>query len=385
METRTGGWICALLAFLACRIGTALWPASGPSAEVLRRAEELEGSLDPARMSARELRAVPGVGETLALAIVRAREAAERPLDWEEVEGIGPAIAARIRAWFAARGIAAQELPPAPGARRSRYDVGVTPASFLRVHGGWSLAICMSAAACGSDPAEARAGKAREEDAQRTAEARQESALEPAAASAREKVSLRSFVFQAGGAKVHALEAGPSAGRGVLLLHGARFRAATWEELGTLAVLGGRGYRVVALDLPGYGESAPSEAAPADFLEACLDALALERAVIVSPSMSGTFSLPLLARARERFAGFVPIAPAGGAELETLAGYDVPTLILWGEKDDMVPVAGAALLAAKLPGARVEVLPGASHPCYLDSPERFHELLLGFLAELDRR
>lgn len=192
------------------------------------------------------------------------------------------------------------------------------------------------------------------------------------------KLEITARRIEVGGTGVHALEAGPDAERGVLLLHGAAFGAHTWEELGTIEALARAGHRVVAVDLPGYGDSEPSEEPPAAFLLDLLDRLGLERAVIVSPSMSGRFSLPFLESHPERVAGFVPIAPVGADSLR--GPVAVPALVVWGEADRMFPPAGAAELAERFTRAEVAILPDARHPAYLDRPDRFHELLGAFVA-----
>lgn len=57
----------------------------------------------------------------------------------------------------------------------------------------------------------------------------------------------------------------------------------------------------------------------------------------------------------------------------------MPALIVFGEMDRMGAKASSLLQA--IPESRLFVVPGASHPCYLDDPELFHKELLGFLQD----
>jgi pimeloyl-ACP methyl ester carboxylesterase len=185
--------------------------------------------------------------------------------------------------------------------------------------------------------------------------------------------------------KLHYLEAGDPAGLDVLLLHGARFDSETWRGLSTLDLLAKAGFHVIALDLPGYARSEVSPLDPEVFLAEAMPALGLESAVIVSPSMSGQYSFPLLIRSPEKVAGFVPIAPAGSDRyLRLLKKVKVPTLVVWGEKDEIIPMEKSDALVAVLEDAKRVILKGAGHPCYVDSPEEFHRELLSFLKSLSR-
>ncbi|KAM5147995.1 protein ABHD14A-like [Mantella aurantiaca] len=113
-----------------------------------------------------------------------------------------------------------------------------------------------------------------------------------------------------------ALEGGPPERYTVLLLHGRSFTSKTWEDLGTLQILSEHGYRAVAVDLPGYGQSLQaqpmsSEKGRTDYLLHIMEALGGRQPVLISPSMSGMFSLPLLLQHPDRLRGFIPIAPVG--------------------------------------------------------------------------
>jgi pimeloyl-ACP methyl ester carboxylesterase len=183
--------------------------------------------------------------------------------------------------------------------------------------------------------------------------------------------------------KVHYLEAGDPSGLHVLLLHGARYDSETWRSLETLDLLAEAGFHAIALDLPGYGRSEVSPFEPEMFLGEAMAALGIESAVIVSPSMSGQFSFPLLIRSPDKVAGFVPVAPAGSERyLRLLKKVKVRTLVVWGEKDDIIPLQKSDALAAVLEDAKRVILKDAGHPCYLDRPQEFHRELLSFLKTL---
>jgi pimeloyl-ACP methyl ester carboxylesterase len=60
-----------------------------------------------------------------------------------------------------------------------------------------------------------------------------------------------------------------------------------------------------------------------------------------------------------------------------LAGL-LPSLVVWGEKDSIIPVEHGAAAHEAMPGSRFEVFPGAGHMPHADDPERFAALLIEF-------
>ncbi len=57
---------------------------------------------------------------------------------------------------------------------------------------------------------------------------------------------------------------------------------------------------------------------------------------------------------------------------------EVPTLLVWGRRDAMVPHRGAAKLLDAVPGSRLELLDACGHCPQEEDPERLAELVLGF-------
>jgi 3-oxoadipate enol-lactonase len=57
-----------------------------------------------------------------------------------------------------------------------------------------------------------------------------------------------------------------------------------------------------------------------------------------------------------------------------------PTLVIHGETDRLIPVENARLIAARIPGAKLVLLPRASHIFNTDQTDAAHEAILGFLG-----
>ena len=61
----------------------------------------------------------------------------------------------------------------------------------------------------------------------------------------------------------------------------------------------------------------------------------------------------------------------------------LPTLIVWGERDSIIPVGHGVAAHEAMPGSRFEVFPGAGHMPHDADPERFAALLTEFCEATD--
>jgi len=57
----------------------------------------------------------------------------------------------------------------------------------------------------------------------------------------------------------------------------------------------------------------------------------------------------------------------------------IPTMIVWGDRDEIIPVAHAHATHKALPNSRLEIFEGAGHFLHVEHPLRFAELLRGFV------
>jgi pimeloyl-ACP methyl ester carboxylesterase len=221
------------------------------------------------------------------------------------------------------------------------------------------------------------------------------------------------------------------AGPPVVLVHGLGGSGRWW---GRTAPALARSHRVIVPELPGFGYGIGTaqfrlDEAP-DLLDALLRRLGVARASLVGHSLGALACAALAARAPERAERLVMIAPpvrtAGRSVLANalpalrtiarlppaaaatvlsdvvgrspvallraagellviehaadLARIRAPTLLLWGDRDVLVPVSGARELAERIGGARLRVIRGAGHVPMLDRPDAVVAELTAFLG-----
>lgn len=235
----------------------------------------------------------------------------------------------------------------------------------------------------------------------------------------------------------------PSEGRPLVFLHGASGAPAVLPFMEKLATR----YDVLVPDHPGYGQSDEPEWLEnihdvAYFYLDFLQALKLEKALIIGSSMGGWMAMEMAVRDTSRIGSVVLVSPAGifapGAEpadifllpqeemvrklfhdpkyaearlampetpesidlglknrhttarlaweprlqdpclAKWLHRIDVPVSIVWGAQDAILPVATAHEIKRLLPRAELNVFEGCGHLPQVEQMEKFCDVVFGF-------
>jgi pimeloyl-ACP methyl ester carboxylesterase len=90
----------------------------------------------------------------------------------------------------------------------------------------------------------------------------------------------------------------------------------------------------------------------------------------------------------------IPTSPAGYlGQLQATTSHDTwaelpaiaaPTLVVHGDADLLIPPPNGGLLAERIPGAALVLVPGAGHMLQADAGEVVREAILAFLTRIDR-
>jgi pimeloyl-ACP methyl ester carboxylesterase len=154
----------------------------------------------------------------------------------------------------------------------------------------------------------------------------------------------------------------------------ARYAAANPGDIDRLALVSPAGLKCDRAAIPDWRNIAPADIPP----------MFVADPLWIAPFWPSTPSDEWVAlRQRETAAAMASredVAETDQALRKGLKGFDRPTLLLWGEADQVVPLAFADEWRAVLPHARLEVIPGGSH-LLLDEFPAAVEALRRFLSD----
>lgn len=193
------------------------------------------------------------------------------------------------------------------------------------------------------------------------------------------------------GADVYYEEDSPDAAKKILFLHGMSFSSADWDRIEVSRKIAQWGYGAIEVDYPGFGgsESNPyyriergDYSTGSKFVRDFLKSLRIEHSIIVGPSMGGGIALQSIIENQDILDAAVLIAPAYGSIESSLSRIEKPVMIIWGKKDEVMPLSRGWKLHDLISGSRLVTIDNAGHALYLEKPDQFFNILKGFLDDI---
>jgi pimeloyl-ACP methyl ester carboxylesterase len=240
---------------------------------------------------------------------------------------------------------------------------------------------------------------------------------------------LEEEACEVGGVRVRYRVAGT--GQPTVLVHGL---AGSWRWWQPVIAQLASSLRVYLVDLPGFGSARSQTFVLGDapsYVRAFIAQVGLERPNLVGYSLGGAvcarvaalwpqtvdrlvlaapagllerrhpahYALPLAAALRHARPGFLRVVLADSLRAGVLTLYhaatqllgedalrdeltsiSAPTLLIWGEKDPLVPLRLAKEYERAIPGAELVVFPGVGHIAMAERPNEFAHAILDFMA-----
>merc|ERR1712154_124571 len=118
-------------------------------------------------------------------------------------------------------------------------------------------------------------------------------------------------------------------------------------------------------------------------MQQLIEKLKLTKVVIVTPSMSGTYGLPVLLEENDiDLRGFVAIAPQSTNKYskQQYQSVTVPVLVMYGERDKTPYKEESVYWMENIPDVTNVMITKAEHAAFVGNPEDFHKEILRFLS-----
>lgn len=117
-------------------------------------------------------------------------------------------------------------------------------------------------------------------------------------------------------------------------------------------------------------------------VDAMLPKLLSEQSISTQPDLVGFVQQLMQSNQPESIARALEGMALREDSQDLLRGIDVPTLIVHGEDDAIIPPGEAQLMARGIRGARIKLLPQVGHLCNLEAHSEFNRFLRDFLVTM---
>ena len=160
----------------------------------------------------------------------------------------------------------------------------------------------------------------------------------------------------------------------------------TWQPV--MEPLSAAGFRVVCIDMPGWGRSDSWGSGPLgsqegiEALLAVLDGLASESAFLMGKSWGGGIALGTALDHPSRVEKLILTAPAF-RELDRLGTLSQPALMAWAEDDPVIPYKYAKQYVEAAPNIELVTYPAGGHSAGPKNAEDFAPRMITFLRATD--
>lgn len=168
--------------------------------------------------------------------------------------------------------------------------------------------------------------------------------------------------------------------KALLFLHGKGAHSGTWRK--NIPYFAERGWRSVALTLPRSDSPEVTQTDITEYARITRDVLAglrgMKLAAILGNSMGGWIAMAFC-RSYPGLAERLVLEDAAGVNSDVASSVDLPTLIIWGKEDGMLPISHARILHSKIPSSILKTVDGAGHVPHWEKSKEFNGIVHDFL------
>ncbi|MDH2900629.1 MAG: alpha/beta hydrolase [archaeon] len=171
------------------------------------------------------------------------------------------------------------------------------------------------------------------------------------------------------------------ASRSLLLLHGLNAHSGTWRNnIPTFAHIG---WRAIAPTLPRI-DAEPSDENIKEYSkiihELVVEKLDIQEIDAIGNSMGGWVAMQLAVSFPDMVKHLI-LEDSAGVGSDLPQKISMPTLIIWGERDNIVPVKDAVALNSKIKNSKLITVKDIGHVFHWEDPDGFNRTVERFLSE----